>query len=74
MKITIEFDDTDEDYSRAQMLRVVHAEDAFMALWDMDQTMRRLAKYENNEEAAKLRTEFFDILGRHGIDLDVMIE
>lgn len=74
MKITIEFDDADEDYSRSQMLRTVHADNAFMALWDLDQFMRSQAKYENNEEAARLRTELHEILGLHGIDLDTMIE
>ena len=73
MKAILEFDLTDPDDS-TEHLRCVMATDAYSALWDIQQEIRKKWKYNEDEKEAdyfyKFATDFSDILSNHGIDLD----
>ena len=57
-----------------KLLRVIHAEDMAMALWDISQYLRKVDKYETGDDIEKIRETFCEILTRYDINLDNLIE
>ena len=47
-----------------------NAESMALALWDLDQELRRLIKYENMDELQYARDLLHETLGEHGINLE----
>lgn len=52
----------------------VQAENMAFALWDTDQMLRNEYKYNDNEPAYQIRDIFHNVLDRHGLDLDDLLE
>ena len=44
-----------------------HAENMHSVLWEIDQLLRSAAKYQDNEEAEKIREELRGFMIEHGI-------
>jgi len=52
--------------------RAACMDDFLSAIWDFDQELRRLCKYEDNECACKIRELFYECLDDNNISLDEM--
>ena len=50
------------------------AGDITLALWDMQEYLRKADKYESGTTTEQIRKEFHDILEQHDINLDNLIE
>ena len=77
MKATLDFNLDDSDDARAH-LRAVKALDMALALWDMDGYLRTKIKYgELDDKVYKVltetRDELRDIMQKHSVDLDELI-
>jgi hypothetical protein len=73
---TLKFDLSEPDDRHAHR-RAVSADDLTLALTDISQALRNQVKYGEGpavEILDKFRTEFFEILGSHGIDLDRLLQ
>lgn len=80
MEGILKFDLNDSDDQVAH-LRAVKALDLAMALWDMDQYLRRTTKYapdsmskEVYDALQETRDELYRIMSHHSIDLDELIK
>lgn len=66
MIFTLNFDsDVDGDKQLYDIYN--HAEKMHSVLWDIDQLLRSAAKYQDNEEAEKIREELRGFMIEHGI-------
>lgn len=66
MIFTLNFDsDVDGDKQLYDIYN--HAEKMHSVLWEIDQLLRSAAKYQNNEEAEKIREELRGFMIEHGI-------
>lgn len=45
-----------------------NAEKIHSVLWDIDQLLRSAAKYQNNEQAEKIREELREFMIEHGVN------
>lgn len=60
-------------------LRAIRSLDLALSLWDIDQHLRLRIKYgelpgEVANELQEVRNQLHDIMHRHGVDLDELIE
>lgn len=66
MIFTLNFDsDVDGDKQLYDIYN--HAEKMHSVLWEIDQLLRSAAKYQDNEEAEKIREELRGFMIEHGI-------
>lgn len=66
MIFTLNFDsDVDGDKQLYEIYN--HAEKMHSVLWEIDQLLRSAAKYQDNEEAEKIREELRGFMIEHGI-------
>ena len=74
MKATLTFDLPEE---HSDHLLAVKASDLAMALWDIDQELRSVVKYGQDEAQAnyyeEVRDKLRDILNKYNIDFDELI-
>ena len=49
------------------------AQDLALCLWDMDQELRSLIKYQNKEQLQEARDLLWQLMENHAIDLDDLI-
>ena len=70
-KATLEFDLSDE-FDKDNHMRAVKATDAYLALSDICEHLRQLDRYHKDEETniSQLRTDIYNILQNHNINLD----
>lgn len=65
-----------EDSDDLHFKQVTHAVDSLAALWDVQQMLREIYKYDDtldekqSELVDKIRTKFFEILADNHVDLD----
>jgi hypothetical protein len=64
----------DEEEEPKALLRAVKSLDVVLVLWDIDQYLRGEAKYNDNEEAQKIRDAMYDIMDSHGVVLNDLVE
>ena len=71
MKVTVKytFPDDKNDF-RLDM----KAKDLALSLWDISQYLRNVEKYENGDDIATIRENFYTILSDYDINLDNLIE
>jgi len=71
MKGKLEFD-LNEPFETSAFKRASSATDAYLAIHDIQERLRNLAKYgpEDKISVESLQNDFYDILGTHGINLD----
>lgn len=66
MIFTLNFDsDVDGDKQLYDIYN--HAEKMHSVLWEIDQLLRSAAKYQDNEEAEKIREELRGFMIQHGV-------
>ena len=76
MKITLEVHENEDGWdNRAEVLRLIYAQDMAMALWDINETIRRVLRgkieVKDNEAFAAL---FIEIFEDRGIRVNDLIE
>ena len=77
MKAILEFDLNEQDDKEAH-LRATLSLDMALAIWDMEQEFRGRLKHGQLGEVEykvteDLRNSFYQILNKHGVDLDKMM-
>ena len=75
MKITIEFDDSNENEDFRLHKTYIKAVDMSVALWEITQLLRSRLKYESDKfseqtynEIEKIRDEVHEIISKHDLD------
>jgi len=78
IKYKIELQPSPDDFDdELKFKRMIKADDAFAALYDIKSELRRIWKYEENlseetfNKVEEIRESFFDILNNNGINLDI---
>ena len=66
MIVRLEFDYNKEDDKQLHDI-YQNAENMHSVLWEIDQLLRSAAKYQDNEEAEKIREELRGFMIEHGI-------
>lgn len=61
-----------------EIKRAMKATDCLSVLWDMDQHLRELVKYNENaklsDAADKIRDKFWELMNEHGISFDELYQ
>jgi hypothetical protein len=70
MKSILEFDLSEPDEAKNH-LRAIHANNAFMVLWEMDQWLRNEIKYNNREVLQEIRDKLSELMEDVGISFDM---
>ena len=71
MKATLKYNLPEEE---KDFNMVCKAGDMASALWDIEQYLRQVDKYEKGDDIEKIRAQFYTILSNYGINLDNLIE
>lgn len=71
MKAILEYDLPDEEKLH---LMAVRSFDLAMALWDVDQYLRKVDRHDTGDDIEKIRDTFYDILTAYDINLNKLIE
>jgi len=77
-KAILEFDLNEPDDKQAHM-RAIKSLDMMLALWDIDQYLRKQVKYnesltdEQHNVLDEAREEFYSIINKHGISFDELL-
>lgn len=72
MKAILEFDLEDHDQKMAH-LRCVKALNMAICLWELDQELRNIDKYDKPYDIESLREKFWDCLGDNNVNLEELI-
>jgi hypothetical protein len=68
MKAILEFDlDNEDDFQSYNLCN--NASKMYLVLWEFDQKLRGMCKYEDNEEACEIRELLYEYLNEHNIKL-----
>ncbi len=68
MKRVLIFEDDDQD----QFTAAIHGIDFWFCLWDLDQWLRSQIKYSDKTEFEEIRDELYNIMHKHGVNLDMV--
>lgn len=71
-KAILEFDLNDPDDVEFHK-KVISVKQAYSVLWEYDQWLRKIIKYEEREKWASIdeaREKLYELLNEHGIDFD----
>lgn len=71
MKATLRYNLPEEE---KDFLRAAKALDLALTLWDIQQYLRGVDKWNTGDDIEKIREKFYDILNEHDINLDKLIE
>ena len=70
----IETTETDDRSEELEVMRMLKATSAYLALWDIKENIRRMVKNTDSEELEEAQTMIYETIENRGINLDDELE